>query len=94
MTRLSPLVLLALAAGAAGCAADSSPAPLTETVQVSGGILEGVREDGALVFRGVPFAAASCFVGGWPAGPRVRRRLLAAPVGPPFLLRRHPRRGG
>ena len=57
MTRLSLLVLLALAAGAAGCAADSSPAPLTETVQVSGGILEGMREDGALVFRGVPFAA-------------------------------------
>ena len=60
MTRLSLLVLLALAAGAAGCAADSSPAPLTETVQVSGGILGGYARRRRAGLPRRPFRRPSC----------------------------------
>jgi para-nitrobenzyl esterase len=47
------IVLLVLAFFAGAC---SSP-PLTTTVEVTGGTIEGVEQDGILSYKGIPFAA-------------------------------------
>ncbi|MBN2319923.1 MAG: carboxylesterase family protein [Acidobacteria bacterium] len=50
----SLIAILALILGAASC---SQPTMLTTTVEVTGGTIEGVEEDGIFSFKGIPFAA-------------------------------------
>ena len=50
----SLISVLALILGAAGC---SKPTMLTTVVEVTGGTIEGVDQDGIFSFKGVPFAA-------------------------------------
>jgi para-nitrobenzyl esterase len=84
--------------GSATCAAGATPAADTASpvIEVTGGRIAGVREDGVLSFKGIPFAAPPVGAGRWKA-PRpvspwsgVRQAKAFAPAcaqhEPPFRL--------
>jgi carboxylesterase type B len=76
------IVLLGLILSAGACSAP----PLTTTVEVTGGTIEGVEEDGIFSYKGIPFAAPPAGDLRWKAPPRrrspgrvLKRQMLSGP---------------